>query len=241
MKCNTQIISHGIALGKAKFLKVLEQENIHHDNHNQLELFHTAVKAVNDQLDVQIKQAETNFSDRITEIFVTHKFIVNDPLIIEPTEKRIEQGLSAQESYKETVDHVLSDFSKIQNEYMLGRIVDILDATDKVKVQLNSIHEEVISDEIEDTILVLKNLKPSIIFELRQSNIKGFIASEGVYTQHSGIIAREIKIPGMVCPEIVKKIQENDFIIIDSDNELVIINPDEDTLQKYQKEEGYEL
>ena len=60
-------------------------------------------------------------------------------------------------------------------------------------------------------------------------------------TQHSGIIAREIKIPGMVCPEIVKKIQENDFIIIDSDNELVIINPDEDTLQKYQKEERYEL
>ena len=93
-----------------------------------------------------------------------------------------------------------------------------------------------IEDDSEDTILILNCLKPSIIYDSIQHNIKGFISSEGYYSQHSGIIAREIHIPGLVCKDIFKHVQENDFIILDSKNGLIHINPENHVINQYKKE-----
>ncbi|MBN2877560.1 MAG: hypothetical protein JXL85_07910 [Bacilli bacterium] len=241
MKCSSHIISNGIAMGKAKFLSVVNQKQDPIETQDQTQLFYLSIASVSSDLEEQIKNAKEDFGDRISDIFLAHQYIVKDPVLIQSTLDLIQAGFSAKIAYEKAVDSILLDFHQIQNEYMLGRIVDVLDATDKVKVRLNSILEEVVSKEPEDTIIVLGNLKPSIIFDLRHSHTKGFISKEGLYTQHSGIIAREIKIPGVVCPEIVEQIQENDYLIIDADQGLIFINPDTDTINHYQKEGAHEL
>mgnify|MGYP000604424892 CR=1 FL=1 len=113
----------------------------------------------------------------------------------------------------------MNEFEKINNEYMLGRIVDIIDATDHVKAALKSIQKERIGEFDEPTILILKNLKPSIIYKIKKTNIVGFIAEKGYYHQHSGIIARTFNVPGMICEKIYKRIEGYTYIELDTDNE----------------------
>lgn len=241
MKCHSHIISPGIAMGKARFLTAVKHNKSTSENLDQTQLFRLAMESVSSELDVQIQKAKEDFGERISDIFLSHQYIVNDPILVQSTLAGIQRGHSAKTAYEIAVDSVLKDFNQIQNEYMLGRIVDILDATDKVKVELNSIMQEVVSEEIEDTILVLNNLKPSIIMDLRQSHTKGFISKEGFYTQHSGIIARGINIPGIVCSDVINQIKENDYLIIDANQGLVLINPDPNTIKHYQREGAHEL
>jgi phosphoenolpyruvate-protein kinase (PTS system EI component) len=104
---------------------------------------------------------------------------------------------------------------------MLGRIVDIIDATDHVKVVLKDIIQERIVNFDEPTILILRNLKPSIIYRINNTSIVGFIASKGFYNQHSGIIARTINIPGIVYENIFDIVETGDFIKINCENETI--------------------
>jgi len=235
MKCNGQIISQGKAYGKAKFLSAVELEILGNENGDQIKVFTKAINKAAKDLEDRKQDAKNNYDDRISEIFESHILIVNDPILIEETKKLIQTGMSAKYAYERAVNFVLKTFAKIDNEYMLGRIVDIIDATDKVKSALFGV-SKIVNYFEEDTIIILEQLKPSIIYSLPNHNIKGFISEAGFYTQHSGIIARKIEMPGMVCPGIFDRVKENDFIIIDSNTGDILVNPDEEAVQEYTKE-----
>jgi phosphotransferase system enzyme I (PtsI) len=225
MRYTGKAISSGIAYGKIGFLgknKIQLEDDF--DKHDQLELFKKSIQKVSDSIDREILESKSSFNNRISEIFETHKYIVNDPVLFDKTKSYIKQNITAKVAYKRSVNDILSEFEKIDNEYMLGRIVDIIDATDQVKVALKSIIQERIIDFDEPTILVLKDLKPSVIYGINNTNIVGFISVKGFYHQHSGVIARTINIPGMICEKIFDIVKEGDFIKIDCEREIAEIN-----------------
>jgi len=225
MRYTGKAISSGIVYGKIGFLSKNEiQFEDDFDRHDQLELFKESIQKVSDSIDREILESKSSFNNRISEIFETHKYIVNDPVLIDKTKRYIKQNLAAKVAYKKSVNDVLSEFEKTDNEYMLGRIVDIIDATDRVKVALKSIMQERIIDFDEPTILVLKDLKPSVIYGINNTNIIGFISAKGFYHQHSGVIARTINIPGMVCEKIFDIVKEGDFVKIDCEREIAEID-----------------
>ncbi len=240
MKCSGQIISKGIAYGKARFLTSKDIKIGITYNGDQTKIFVESVKKVSKDIEQKILDSKNIYDNRIAEIFESHLYIVNDPILIQETTKFIDAGKTAYEAYSKAVENVLKTFAKIDNEYMLGRIVDIIDATDQVKSVMIGKTKTVI-DFAEDTILILRNLKPSIIYSLPEHEIKGFISDAGFYTQHSGIIAREIHIPGMVCPGIFERLSEGDFVIVDSIDGNIVINPDESTIQEYKRRLSHEL
>ncbi len=221
MNYKCQAISSGVAYGKIGYLT--KQTNYHSeadDECNQIDLFDNAIKFVSDDLNEEILDSKQNVNERISEIFQTHKYIINDPILILKTKEYIaHQNLSAQKAYDKAVADVIHQFEQIENEYMLGRIVDIIDATDHVKAALKSIEKERIGIFDEPTILILKQLKPSIIYNIKKSNIVGFIAEHGFYHQHSGIIARTFNVPGMICEKIYDRVQGFTHIELDCDHE----------------------
>jgi len=236
MKCSGQIISQGIACGKAIFLTAVDNLTPLTNLNDQVAIFMNAVSLATKQLDKKIQETKASYDERISEIFESHRLIVNDPILIKDTLALIESGLNAKTGYEKAVENVLKTFAKIENEYMLGRIVDIIDATDQVKSYLLG-SANIVTSEDEDTIIILKQLKPSIIYSLASLNVKGFLSDHGFYTQHSGIIARKIEIPGMVCPGISERVKENDNIIVDSINGEIMINPEKDVINRYSKED----
>jgi len=228
-----QAISPGIACGKAKFLAHESAIDQIENDVDQMEFFHRTLKSVTTALEESIDHVKARLNDRISDIFETQKMIVNDPIVIQDTINYISLGMNALEAYTKTIEQVLTTFQKIDNEYMLGRVVDILDATDKVKAALQGSVENMFSAYSEDVILVLDQPKPSVIYSTGRNHIVGFVSAQGFYHQHSGMIARAINVPGIVYGNILKIIKDNDIIIINGDTGELLINPNDEEKNKF--------
>lgn len=224
-------ISEGVSYGKIVFVhNNKEYSQIDFNSSEQIGVFDKAISFVSTQIDADIDHANCTSDSRIADIFETHKHIVNDPIVLDETNKFINQGYSALTAYKKSVSEILEKFKKIQNPYMLGRIVDIIDATDRVKSFLEGNRNESLPIYAEPSILIIKELKPSIIFASEQSNIQGFVSEQGLFNQHSSIIARTLKIPGIILSNIFEIVRENDYLLINGNTGELFLNPDKKTV-----------
>lgn len=227
-------ISEGVCYGKIVFIhNNTEYSQIDFDSSKQMEVFLRAIELVTKQIDLDMVQAKSVSDSRIVDIFEAHKHIVNDPVVVLSTKEYINGGLSAIEAYTKSVSQILEKFKKIVDPYMLGRIVDIIDATDRVKAILLGNRNETLPIHDEPSILIIKELKPSIIFASEKSNIKGFISEKGLFNQHSSIIARTLKIPGIILNNIFDVVTENDYLLVNGNTGELLLNPDKDTITKY--------
>ncbi|MCK4551793.1 MAG: hypothetical protein KAU02_02665 [Tenericutes bacterium] len=226
MVVSKQIISGGIAYGKAIIFKREDSYKCCNNNYdNELSKFIKSIAKITLDIEDQINKSKAQISERVSEIFETHKLIVNDPVVIENTKASINAGANAFNAYDKAIKEVLNQFNKIDNEYMLGRIIDIIDATDRVKAELKNQKYSLVLDVQEPTILILKDIRPSVIYDVKNINVKGFIAESGYFNQHSGIIARTLKIPGIVHGNIFNIVKSNDFVLIDCLKGEIHVNP----------------
>lgn len=221
-----QIISEGLAYGKVKFLKEIKNDILGRNKDvDEISKFNNAIESVTKKLDNQINITQSEKNITISDIFLSHKFIVNDPLVLEETKVLISEGKTAFEAYASVIRKVINKFEKIDNQYMLGRIVDIIDASDRVKSELEI--KEISYDLTfeEPTILVVDELKPSLIYDLKKKNLKGFVTRKGFFDQHSGIIARTFKIPGIAYDNIYDIATNDDYVLIDCYKGTITKNP----------------
>ena len=237
MMVSKQIISGGIAYGKAIIFERKDSYKYCNSNQeNELSKFIQSIAKVTLGIESQINQSKAQISERVAEIFETHKLIVNDPVVIGNTKNFINGGANAYNAYDKAIKEVLNQFSKVDNDYMLGRIIDIIDATDRVKSDLKNQKYNCFSDIQEPTILILKDIRPSVIYDVKNINVKGFIAENGFFNQHSGILARTLKIPGIVYQNIFNIIRNNDFVLIDCLKGEIYVNPSSEVISTKMEE-----
>ncbi len=221
-------ISPGIAIGKAYILRdITNSYEIVSALKNEKKKFLSAIKKASKVIDEKIAEANNKYDYRISEIFDAHKYIINDPVLIQNTLDKIKDGMNAFKAYDEALHEFIQIMESSENEYMLGRIIDIIDASDKVKVQMGENDKNNHITFREPTIIIEDEIKPSVIFSSLDLNMTGFISKKGFFHQHSGIIARTIKIPEIIVPEILEHVQEGDVLLIDGNEGLVYINPNE--------------
>ncbi len=226
-------MSPGKAVGKAY---ILQTEKISYNatdiNEKEKQKILNAIRETVTQIINEINEANEKYDHRIAEIFNAHKYIVDDPVLIEKTIKKIDNGYNAFKAYDESVHEFIKIIEVSDNDYMLGRIIDIIDATDMVKENLCKIekHENLRFDE--PTIIISKEIKPSLMLASKKSNIVGFVSIKGYFHQHSGIIARTLKVPEIISSDILNHINGGENIMIDCDSGNVYIEPTTDIIDK---------
>jgi phosphotransferase system enzyme I (PtsI) len=73
---------------------------------------------------------------------------------------------------------------------------------------------------------------------MHKENVCAFVTDIGGKTSHTAIMAKALEIPAVVgLEEVTAKIKTGDILIVDGGMGTVIVNPDEETLKEYQKEE----
>jgi len=86
-----------------------------------------------------------------------------------------------------------------------------------------------------DGIIVIESLSIDEALRIIRSNVKGVITEKGGRTEHSAIVLRNFKIPAVFGIEkITKLLEDDDIVILDGGKGVVIINPMESTLKRYQ-------
>jgi phosphotransferase system enzyme I (PtsI) len=91
---------------------------------------------------------------------------------------------------------------------------------------------------LEDTdvplVLVAHDLSPADMLQFKQSVFAGFVTDVGGKTSHTAIVARSLDIPAVVGARSASQlIQQDDWIIIDGDAGVVIVDPSPIILSEY--------
>ena len=87
-------------------------------------------------------------------------------------------------------------------------------------------------------IVVAHDLSPSETAMMHKEKVCGFVTEVGGKTSHTAIMAKSLEIPAVVgLHQATGKIKNDDLLIVDGSLGLVILDPDELTLNSYRQEE----
>jgi phosphoenolpyruvate-protein phosphotransferase (PTS system enzyme I) len=86
----------------------------------------------------------------------------------------------------------------------------------------------------EPLVLVAGDISPADMIQFKRSVFKGFVTDVGGRTSHTAIVARSMNIPAVVgAREASRLIRQDDWIVIDGDAGVVIVDPPAIVLEEY--------
>ena len=131
-------------------------------------------------------------------------------------------------------NQMVAMFESMDNDYFRERAADIKDVTYRLKCNLLGLTIPDLSAISEDSIIVAYDLTPSDTAQLNEY-VKGFATSIGGKTSHSAIMANSLEIPAVVgCGDILSAVNHGDTLVLDALDGEVFVNPDEETIKKYE-------
>lgn len=230
--------SSGIVIGKAYKLespKIDIKNEIKTSIEDEKDRFQKALeKTVNDINKVK-ERAKANLSEKELAIFDAHLMMANDPEFASQIENMISEGNSADYAAKSVADMMISMFESMDDAYFKERAADIKDVSYRILCNILGLTIPDLTAIDEEVIIVAQDLTPSDTAQLNKKYTLGFCTEIGGRTSHSAIMARSLEIPAIVgIKSLMETVKSNDIIIMDALEGDVIINPDADTIKKYE-------
>lgn len=194
-------------------------------------------KAIDDFVEETYAMAEDvkkNIGPKESEILLGHAVMISDPSMSGEMFNMIEAGQCAEAALTGVCDMFYSIFSTMDDEMMRQRASDIADVKVSILKKLLGIKDIEISKVAPGTVLVCKDLTPSMTSQIVKENVAGIITEIGGPTSHSAILARALEIPAVLSvPGIVDLVEDKDTAIVDGTAGDVFINPEGDVLSQY--------
>ncbi len=185
----------------------------------------------------QLQERSRGLGTEIDQIFDAHVKILQDPAIVNEVTRLIDQEhYTAEYATSRVMRRWIKVFRNIKDSYFSQRYSDISDIERRILHNLLGERREQISNLSEEVIIIAHDLSPGQTVQLDREQIKGFATDAGGQTSHTGIVARTLGIPAVVGLEtITTDVSGGDTVIIDGNRGVVIVNPDEMTLERYRE------
>ena len=194
-------------------------------------------KAIDDFVEETFAMAEDvrkNIGPQEADILMGHAVMIQDPAMSGEMFSMIDAGQCAEAALTAVCDMFHGMFSAMDDEMMRQRASDIADVKVCILKKLLGIQDVEISKLAPGTVLVCKDLTPSMTSQIVKENVTGIITEIGGVTSHSAILARALEIPAVLSvPGIVDMVEDKDTAIVDGTAGDVFINPDGDVLAQY--------
>ena len=194
-------------------------------------------KAIDDFVEETYAMAEDvkkNIGEKESEILLGHAVMISDPSMSGEMFSMIDAGQCAEAALTGVCDMIYGIFSTMEDEMMKQRASDIADVKVSILKKLLGIKDIEIGKVPAGTVLVCKDLTPSMTSQIVKENVVGIITEVGGPTSHSAILARALEIPAVLSvPGIVDMVEDKDAAIVDGTAGDVFINPDGDILANY--------
>ncbi|GGD65363.1 phosphoenolpyruvate--protein phosphotransferase [Paenibacillus nasutitermitis] len=176
-------------------------------------------------------------------IFDAHLAILEDPVFMNEIQGIIQRQYKAAEvAVKEAIDHFVTMFDLLDDEYMKERALDIKDVGNRLLKHLLGAPEITLPSDTQPFILVAKELSPSQLAHLNPSHVLGIATLVGSTTSHSSIMARALGIPLVVGldTKLEVAIETGDMLIIDGTTGIVHLEPEEELIDQYAAQQEHQ-
>ncbi len=143
------------------------------------------------------------------------------------------QKVNAEYAAAVTGDNFAKMFSEMEDEYFKARSADVKDVSERV---VKLLHGKGTVWEIGDepVILAAKDLAPSETVQMDKTKLLGFVTELGSSNSHTAILARTMNIPALIGVP-VREDMNGKMAIIDGEQGIFYVDPDEETLSAYQE------
>ena len=229
--------SEGIGIGK---VMLIEEVNLEYekkkitDTHAEIERYRKAFEAFCEKTEKQAENIKNTVGEKEAEILLGHLLMIKDPGMSSSIEGNISNGSCAEEAVEQVCDMFIGIFSMADDELTKQRASDIEDIKTGLISTLLGKEEVDIASAPAGTVLVAKDLTPSMTSCIVKENIVGIVTEIGGKTSHSAILARAMEIPAVLSVDNASQILKNgDEIIVDGSHGEVIENPSVGEISAY--------
>ena len=230
--------SPGIAMGKTLVIKheelLITKSTIENTEKEVLKL-KNAIEVSKEELTKIKDKALVELGEDKAQIFESHLLVLEDPELVDSTIMKInDEKVNASYALNEIKEMFVGIFESMDNEYMRERAADIKDVTNRILRHIQGIKNTDLSQLDEEVILVAHDLTPSDTATMNKKMVLGFLTDIGGRTSHTAIMARTLEISSVVgLNSATCDIKDGDYVVLNGDTGEVVINPDEDTKNKY--------
>jgi len=235
-------VSSGISIGK---VYLLERGKIHVSKYpvkedqvdREVGRFRAAIRRAVDELN-EVKQSIVDAEIRKHAFIIdAHLLILQDRFFYDDIIETIRRDrINAEWALDLVVSKFLASFDKVEDPYLRERGQDLSHIHQRllrimVKGKASLVDTKGIRGK---AVIVAHDISPADTIQLDLNKISGFVTDVGGRTSHTSIVARALEIPAVVgLGNITGLVKNNDTIIIDGDEGVVIINPDDDLRKAY--------
>ena len=229
--------SEGIGIGTVMRIEEVSLEYTPkqvEDPEQEIQRFQNAVREFIQETEAQAEALKASAGEKEAEIMMGHVSMIQDPYMTGEAERLNREGQCAEAAFESVSDMFINMFANVEDEMMRQRAADIRDIKSGVLAVLLGVKEVKVSDAPAGTILLARELTPSVTAGINKDNIVGIITETGGKTSHSAILARALEIPAVLSVENATEILKNgDFVIVDGRKGDVITEPDGETVKAY--------
>ena len=233
----------GIAIGKISILQKadtsVKRTKVENPEAEITRVQEAKEKAV-EQLQKLYDKALREVGESGAAIFEVHQMMLDDEDYLDSIDNIIRtENVNAEYAVATTGDNFADMFAQMDDDYMKARAADIKDISDRL-VRVLSGHDEGDMDAAEPSIIVAEDLAPSETVQMDKSKVLAFVTRKGSSNSHTAILARTMNIPALINIEYDDSM-DGKMAVVDGKTGSLIVEPDADTLKKYQDQKDEEL
>ena len=231
--------SAGIGIGKVAIVEdvqlVIKRETVSNPQ-AELERFKAALMQSIKETGALAADLATRVGEKEAEILNGHLMLLSDPMLTGEIESAItNEGVNSEYAIEQTCNTYADMFASMGDELMQQRATDMRDIKTRMQKVLMGVESVDIASLPAGTIIVAKDLTPSMTAGINPQNVTGIVTELGGRTSHSAILARALEIPAVVAvADFLSHVKNGDEVVLDGSDGSIYVNPDPAVMGEYE-------
>jgi phosphoenolpyruvate-protein phosphotransferase (PTS system enzyme I) len=253
-------VSRGVAIGRAVLVASSRVDVAHYfideaQVESEIARLRASRDAVATELSILQRDLPADAPGELSALLDVHLMLLHDDSVTGATKQWIrERHYNAEWALSAQLEVLARQFDEMEDEYLRERKADLEQVVERL---LQAMAREPTSPPVpapavgprdfageDPLVLVANDIAPADMLQFKRSVFKGFITDVGGKTSHTAIVARSMDIPAVVgAREASRIIRQDDWLVIDGDAGIVIVNPSPIVLEEYrfrQRQSGLE-
>ncbi len=243
-------VSKGVAIGRAVLIASSRMDVAHYfvDDARldaEVDRLRRALDEVAGELQTLQRDMPADAPVELNALLDVHLMLLHDETMIAATKQWVqERHYNAEWALSAQLEVLSRQFDEMEDEYLRERKADIEQVVERLLRALQrsaagpgALAERSVQHDFggeEPLILVANDIAPADMLQFKRSVFAGFVTDVGGKTSHTAIVARSMDIPAVVgAREASRLIRQDDWVVIDGDAGVVIINPPAIVLEEY--------
>jgi len=243
-------VSRGVAIGRAVLVASSRVDVAHYFVEEdrvdaEIDRLRLARDVVAAELTLLQRELPSDAPHELSALLDVHLMLLHDDTLTGATKQWIlERHYNAEWALSAQLEVLARQFDEMEDDYLRERKADLEQVVERM---LRCLASDLSAEGIrsptvqardfggEDPLVLIANdISPADMLQFKSSVFTGFVTDVGGKTSHTAIVARSLDIPAVVgAREASRMIRQDDWVIVDGDAGVVVVNPSAIVLEEY--------